>query len=226
MTSDMQSIIKEILEQTKDSGELTTTTSLDSDLLDQLGVKEGSDNSIHVDRSQRIDLAKRAVQLGVDIAEIVELLTWKDFEGFVASILVANTFQCVESFRRRGNSLVHGMEIDVIGVRGDTIISIDAKMWGVRSGKKTALKQAAEKQKIRTQELSNELDRLSSKMTNLDTREYRLFPALVTWLVEEVEFHEGVPVVPIFKLNSFILEFYQYEDFMVSYLGHHQNSSD
>ena len=226
MTSDMLSIIKEILEQTKDSGELTTTTSLDSDLLDQLGVKEGSDNSIHVDRSQRIDLAKRAVQLGVDIAEIVELLTWKDFEGFVASILVANTFQCVESFRRRGNSLVHGMEIDVIGVRGDTIISIDAKMWGVRSGKKTALKQAAEKQKIRTQELSNELDRLSSKMTNLDTREYRLFPALVTWLVEEVEFHEGVPVVPIFKLNSFILEFYQYEDFMVSYLGHHQNSSD
>ncbi|MFW9806457.1 MAG: hypothetical protein ACFFFK_06980 [Candidatus Thorarchaeota archaeon] len=226
MTSDTVLIIKKILEKTKDSGELTTTTSLDSDLLNQLGIKEGSDNSIQVDRSQRIELAKKAVQMGEDIAEIVELLTWKDFEGFVASILVANTFRCVESFRRRGNSLVHGMEIDVIGVRGDTIISIDAKMWGVRSGKTTALKQAAEKQKIRTQELSNELDRLSSKMTNLVSREYHLFPVLVTWLVEEVEFHEGVPVVPIFKLNSFILEFYQYEDFMVSYSGHHQNSSD
>jgi hypothetical protein len=151
----------------------------------------------------------------------MELLTWKDFEGFVAAILTEHTYQCVESFRRRGNSQMHGMEIDVIGVRGATIIAIDAKMWGIRSGKATALKTAAEKQKTRTQELSEELDKLAKKIGKLSAREYQLLPVIVTWLVEEVELHEGVPVVPIFKLNAFILDFDQYEDLIVSYSGHH-----
>jgi hypothetical protein len=211
--------IKEILKQTKELGELTITESLTSAVLDQLGLATSIKSAISIDREQRIALSQKAVQLGESIPEIVKLLTWKDFEGFVASILTANSYNCVESFRRRGNSLFHGMEIDVIGVRGDTIISIDAKMWSIRGGKASALKKAAEKQKDRTLELGDELDRLSKKMNNLETREYRLFPVLVTWLVEEVELHEGVPVVPIFKLNSFILDFYMYEDLMVSYSG-------
>ncbi|MHA3964217.1 MAG: hypothetical protein AM325_011855, partial [Candidatus Thorarchaeota archaeon SMTZ1-45] len=60
---------------------------------------------------------------------------------------------------------------------------------------------------------------LSKKITRLTSGNYRLVPVLVTWLVEDVELHEGVPVVPIFKLNSFILDFDQYEDLIVSYLG-------
>ena len=43
---------------------------------------------------------------------------------------------------------------------------------------------------------------------------------MVTWLVEEVEMHEGVPVVPVFKLNGFIQDFETYEDRIVSYHGH------
>jgi len=225
MTRDILSTIKEILKQSREDAEISEDTVLDKDILRELGINQDGEEVFCVDRSKRIELAQRAVGSGASIAEIVELLNWKDFEGFVASILSANTFRCVESFRRRGNSLLHGMEIDVIGVKGDTIISIDAKMWGVRSGKISALRTAAEKQKIRTQELSNELDRLSGKMNNLVSREYHLFPVVVTWLVEEVELHEGVPVVPIFKLNSFILDFYQYEDLMVVYSGYFENSS-
>jgi hypothetical protein len=225
MTSDILDAILEVLKKTKTGDVLQNPTSLNNEMLEQLGLTWTTERTIQIDRTQRIELAKRAVQMGGSIAGIVNLLTWKDFEGFVASILSANTFRCVESFRRRGNSLMHGMEIDVIGVKGQTIVSIDAKMWGVRSGKATALRTAAEKQKVRTQELSRELDRLSMKITNLTPGDYLLFPVLVTWLVEDVELHEGVPVVPIFKLNSFILDFYQYEDLMVSYLGHNQESS-
>jgi hypothetical protein len=226
MAQNMLDTIKEILRHTKDTEVLTHTDSLKNDAVTKLGLEPDGNGVFQVDREQRIELSKKAVEMGAKISEIVEMLTWKDFEGFIASILTTHTFQCVESFRRRGNSLMSGMEIDVIGVRGNTIISIDAKMWGVRSGKATALKKAAEKQKIRTQELSEELDRLSKKMTKLVTRSYRLFPVLVTWLVEEVELHEGVPVVPIFKLNSFILDFDRYEDLLVSYSGHHQGVPD
>ena len=92
-------------------------------------------------------------------------------------------------------------------------------MCGFRSGKASALKSAAEKENKRTVELASELDRLSKKLNTLTEGPYTIFPVIVTWLVEEVELHEGVPVVPVFKLNSFILDLEQYEDMVVSYSG-------
>jgi hypothetical protein len=209
--------IKEILEQSKEDNQVSDIRKIVVDVLDQLELPNSTPFSI--DRKKRIDLAFNAISQGVTFAEIVDLLTWKDFEGFVAEILAENSFRCVESFRRRGNSLIRGMEIDVVGVKGRTIIAVDAKMWGVRSGKASALKTAAEKQKKRTTELSSELDKLSKKLSTLAEGKYTIFPVIVTWLVEEVELHEGVPVVPVFKLNSFILDMDQYEDIVVCYSG-------
>ncbi|MBY8996114.1 MAG: hypothetical protein KGD60_00185 [Candidatus Thorarchaeota archaeon] len=226
MPSEIIHTITEVLKQTKEGGEISSTDSLTEKVLEQIGLFMPNGSLIHITRTERIDLAMRGVKEGASIADMVDLLTWKDFEGFVATILSANGYRCVESYRRRGNSLIHGMEIDVIGVKGNIIIAIDAKMWSIRSGKSSALKTAAEKQKKRTQELTKELVRLSEKMRTLVEKEYRLFPVLVTWLVEEVELHEGVPVVPVFKLNSFILDLDQYEDLVVSYSGHYSKMSD
>ena len=139
MTSELVQNIKDILKLSKEGNEVSDNSSLNSEVLVQLGLPIIA--PIPVGRSQRIELAMLAVTQGAKVAEIVELLTWKDFEGFVAGILSENSYSCVESFRRRGNSEMHGMEIDVVGVRGRTIIAIDAKMWGVRSGKGSALKQ-------------------------------------------------------------------------------------
>ena len=184
-------------------------------LLDQ--TKETTD--LDIDRDDRINLAMKAVALGVQVERVVSLLTWKDFEGLIANILEENSFKCVESFRRRGNQEVEGMEIDVIGVRGSTIVSVDAKLWGVRSGKSSALKTAAENQNGRTYLLSTELDRLSKKMLTLQNGSYRLLPMVVTWLVEDVQFYDGVPIIPVFKFNSFVLQLPDYEEMIVSYTG-------
>ncbi|MFX1482315.1 MAG: hypothetical protein ACFFCP_03915 [Promethearchaeota archaeon] len=215
MTSRLVFTITEILKQSKESGEVGTGM-LDTDMLAQLGFSGVSHFSI--DRTRRINIAKIAIANGASISEIMDFMNWKDFEGFVAEILSENNFTCIESFRRRGNSQIHGMEIDVVGVRGRIIIAVDAKLWGVRGGKASALKSAAEKQKTRTEELANELHRLSAKL-DLTEGVYIAYPMLVTWLVEEVELYEGVPVVPVFKLNSFILDFEQYTDLVVSFPG-------
>ena len=207
----------ELLKQSKEDNKVSDISTLENELLEQLGLPNSTPFSI--DRKQRIDLALIAVTHGASVAEIVDHLTWKDFEGLVAGILAENSYKCVESFRRRGNSLIRGMEVDVVGVRGRTIIAVDAKMWGIRSGKASALKSAAEKQKKRTEELTSELERLSKKLNTLTEGHYTIYPVIVTWLVEEVELHEGVPVVPVFKLNSFILDLDQYEDMVISYTG-------
>ncbi len=217
MTSEIVPAIMEMLKQSKEGNEVSDINTLENELFEQLGIPNSTPFSI--DRKQRIDLALIAATHGASVAEIVNLLTWKDFEGFVAGILAENNYRCVESFRRRGNSLKRGMEIDVVGVRGGTIIAVDAKMWGIRGGKASALKSAAEKQKKRTGELASELDTFSKKLNTLTEGTYTIYPVIVTWLVEEVELHVGVPVVPVFKLNSFILDLDQYEDMVVNYSG-------
>jgi hypothetical protein len=98
--------------------------------------------------------------MGIEAESVVLNMTWKDFEGLVAQVLSENDFECTESFRRRGNELKEGMEIDVIGVKGDTMLVVDAKMWGVRKNKASALMEAVKKQIIRTERLASQLDKL------------------------------------------------------------------
>ncbi len=188
-----------------------------TDVLKALHIQASTADQI--EREDRINITLLAIHNGIGIERVVEHLTWKDFEGFVARVLEENDFRCTESFRRRGTNLVEGMEIDVIGIKGNTLLAIDAKMWGIRSGKSSALREAARKQSIRTERLGDELERLSKKIPAMKPGRYLLKPIMVTWLVEEVEFHEGVPVVPIFKLNAFLLELARFDDFVVTFEG-------
>lgn len=209
--------ILSLLEKSKNGSRVENRSRESMYGLEELDMRIEADGSIS--RDVRIRLAVRAINLGCEIEKVIELLTWKDFEGFVAGVLSENNYQCTESFRRRGNRIEKGMEIDVIGIRGNLILSIDAKMWGIRSSKASALRSAASKQRSRTARLANELDKLSAKIMGMKAREYTLIPVLVTWLVEEVEIHEGVPVVPIFKLNAFLLDLSRYDDLLVTFGG-------
>ncbi len=219
MKATLKSTILEILNQSKDSGKVTDLECVDTNLFYKFDLHVTEDETITINREKRIDLAMQVVELGVEIVEVVKLMTWKDFEGLIAGILSENSFHCTESFRRRGTSNVKGMEIDVIGVRGPMALSVDAKMWSVRGGKASALRTAAEKQKERTIRLTTQLSQLSEKIPSMVKGQYTIIPVMVTWLVEEVEIHEGVPVVPVFKLNAFIQDFEMYEDLIVSYTG-------
>lgn len=219
MKATFKSTILEILDQSKEIGIVVDFECVDTDLCHELNLSINPDGTMTIDREKRIDLAMLITENGVEIAEVVKLMTWKDFEGLIASILSENNFACTESFRRRGTSDIKGMEIDVIGIRGRMALSVDAKMWSVRGGKASALRTAAEKQKERTFRLTSQLAQLSKKIPSMMKGLYTIIPVMVTWLVEEVELHEGVPVVPVFNLNSFIQDFEMYEDRVVSYTG-------
>jgi hypothetical protein len=217
MKSDFNNTIMEILKQTKDNGVITKENGVMTSVLEHFDIHGSKEGMIAVDREKRINMAMTVVERGQDIAEVIGLLTWKDFEGLIATILVENGFRCTESYRRRGDDMEKGMEIDVIGIRGQVVLSVDAKMWGIRGGKAAALRTAAVKQKERTMKLVANSEHLSKKIQFETQKDYEFFPILATWLVEEVELFEGVPVVPIFKFNSFILDFETYRDLIVFY---------
>jgi len=183
MKATLKSTILEILDQSKETGIVVDLECVDTDLCYELNLSVNQDGTIVVDREKRIDLAMLITENGVEIAEVVKLLTWKDFEGLIANIMSENNFACTESFRRRGTSEVKGMEIDVIGIRGHMALSVDAKMWSVRGGKASALRTAAEKQKERTFRLTNQLPQLSKKITSMLKGLYTIIPVMVTWLL-------------------------------------------
>lgn len=219
MMTDSTDVVLKVLKQTQEIHIVTHEEGLDPDILAQFEIVRDSEGRITVDREKRISLAMFAIGKGADITEVIGLLTWKDFEGMIANIMTENGFSCIESYRRRGDTSIRGMEIDVIGIRGQLVFSVDAKMWGIRGGKSSALRVAAEKQKERTKQLLAQHEHLSKRLQLIVPGEYEFIPILVTWLVEEVELHEGVPVIPVFKFNSFILDFDTYRDLIVSYTG-------
>ena len=63
------------------------------------------------------------------------------------------------------------------------------------------------------------MNRLAQKLNPLPNGSYSLVPIIVTWMLEDIEFHEGVPVIPIFKLNSFILDLQLYDSMYVTFEG-------
>ncbi len=219
MTEDMKRLLVALLKISKENEEFYISSEKMQNLLEEVGAIASADNHWKISREIRIAIALKAITHGAQPEAVVENMTWKDFEGLIAQILSENNYSCIESFRRRGTATVQGMEIDVIGVKGNSIIVIDAKMWGIRSGKASALMEAATKQITRTERLAQQLDRLSKKISGMKPGSYSLTPVMVTWLVEEVELYEGVPVVPVFKLNSFLNEIDRFQDFMASYEG-------
>ncbi len=178
-----------------------------------------SDWTIQEKRDGRIAVAMETIRQGCNAETVIQYLTWKDFEGFIAQVLGEHEYVCTESYRKKGNSTEGGMEIDVIGVKGNSVLVIDAKMWGIRKGKTSAIKEAALKQMNRARRLSNDLQSLTRRFTTLNHGTYFLRPIVVTWIAEDVEIHEGVPVVPIFKLNSFLQELTRFEDHILTFTG-------
>ncbi len=212
----MLETIIDILRRTKDTGMLSSISESEEQVLFELGLTSELDGTWQLNRRTRIELAMSVISKGVDTESVVEHLTWKDFEGFVANVLEEHNYRCIESFRRKGNASIRGMEIDVIGVGGNTILSVDAKMWNVRKNKSSALKSAAEKQIVRTVRLCHEMTRLSEKIGKIRRGLYRMVPVVVTWYTEDIEFHDGVPIVPLAKFNSFVLEIDYFEDMIVT----------
>jgi hypothetical protein len=140
---------------------------------------------------------------GVALEEITKDLDWRDFEGFVSEVLSENGFRTFRNFRF--SSKKRRYEVDVVALERPRIVIVDCKHWGIRLGKVSALKVAASAHQERTMEFGNKLQELA----HIDATKWgtaKIIPILVTLYQERIVEKEGVLVVPIFKLNSFLEE--------------------
>ena len=143
----------------------------------------------------RIKASLLSIQLGCDIHECSKLLSWKDFEYFASELL--NLFE----YSTRVNIVLSKprAQLDVIGIKNNFAITIDCKHW--KYNNKTSLSICAEKQ-IRRTLLWFQREKTITKV----------LPIILTLYSSNFGFINGVPIVPILTLKSFLNEFDKYED--------------
>lgn len=159
----------------------------------------------------KVRVAIRALQLGEPNRPVLSALSWQEFEEFVAHVLSFHEFNVCHRFRFSTN---RRYEIDIIAGRKPVLFCIDCKQYGVRIGKASSLRTAAEEQLHRTQVLAKNFAQFQSDIGCLEWQETSLIPILVTLMVEDIQFHEKIPIVPASLFNGFLLSFEEQLDRM------------
>jgi hypothetical protein len=126
-----------------------------------------------------------------DLAVVSEEVVWQNFERLAAFIFEKNNFRVkvntVKTYQKTKR------QYDVIAWKGNQTFLVECKKWAGNRYRLSAVKKAVEQHKERAA--------FYAVVTNEDA-----IPLLVTLIEEEIRFYEGVPIVPVQKLNGFVNE--------------------
>jgi Holliday junction resolvase len=126
-----------------------------------------------------------------DLQKVSKEVVWQNFERLAAFIFEENDFQVKTNIVKTSNK--KRRQYDVIAKKKGKTFLTECKKWAGNRNRLSALRTAV-KQHIERSEFYRDL-------TNEN-----VIPIIVTLIEEEIRFIEGVPIVPILKLNSFINE--------------------
>lgn len=149
-----------------------------------------SKDAIRFSASDKIYTAILALHSRGDIEHISTYLSWKDFEKFTSELLTSFGYQTRTNLRLAKPR----MEVDVVGTGLDGFtIAVDCKHW--KRNNLSSISVFCEKQAARAKRLI-EHDKTISQVV----------PVVLTLHAESVRFVHGVPLVPILKFRSFLLD--------------------
>ena len=160
------------------------------DFLAANNVGSMSKSTIKFSASDRLHVAVLALQMSHDIEHISRYLSWKDFEKLASEVL--SSF----GYHTRTNIILvkPRMEIDVVGTSTDGFtIAVDCKHW--KRSNLSSLSNFSQKQAARAERLLKH-DRTISQVV----------PVMLTLHAESVRFVGGVPLVPIYRFRSFVMD--------------------
>ena len=175
---------------------------------------EHDSNWISLSPESRIRLALDIARAG-RLRDSARTLTWQEFEKFAEECLKEAGFQTEKNVRVQGGD--RAWQIDVVGIRGDLVLTIDCKHWNT-PGYLARFRLAAEHQRTATRHL---LARPAEKMIQVD-KERQALPVILTLSEPRGQFCEGVVLVSVEKLPSFLSDVAPYDEnlpFMASPLG-------
>lgn len=172
-------------------------------LVDHLIVK----GLLHVDEegsfiiSDRVSLVEELLLYGFTVDYLANLLTWKDFELFTEEVLARHGYSLLRNFRfSRGEQK---FEVDLLALRKPLILCVECKHYRKHKSRMIS-KKSIERHLERTMALATSMDRLALRIGVSGWGRLKLVPLIIT--VAHEGMHKGIPIVPVFKFNTFLLE--------------------
>ncbi|RLG53283.1 MAG: hypothetical protein DRN96_00110 [Thermoproteota archaeon] len=160
-------------------------------MLVDTGVARDRGEFIEVDRPRALLEYLRA---GGTYWEVAHLVTWRDFEQFTSLALEAFGYSVIRDYRFKFRGKRH--QIDVIGFKPGTVVCFECKMLRKRM---SSVARAAKLHADRVRKLC------LAKPSWLPSSS-RVYPVIVTVLEYREKAVDGVPVVPFYMLNSFLMD--------------------
>ncbi|NHI93845.1 MAG: hypothetical protein EAX96_15260 [Candidatus Lokiarchaeota archaeon] len=149
--------------------------------------------------------------------DIIKNISWKDFEIFCSDILKINGFSCINNVRFKSKNKKR-YEIDILAMSKikKILFSIDAKHWKI--GGRSKIEGAIINQARRTNNLFFNSIKIFNYKLNLEKyKDFKKIPLIITLNKEEIKIYQGIPVIPLEKLDNFLLDFEGYIDLMLHF---------
>lgn len=170
-----------------------------------------SKGAVHGDRVSPLRAAVALVELGVPPERATSLLDWREFEELVAEFLESAGYVLLARrlrFREEGRR----WEIDLLARHPLASLAVECKKWSAKRGLASKLRVAARDHKSRVSALARVAGDLG-----LNLRNTRLIPVIVSWYPERATIVGGIPVVPIYGLNSFLVKLDPLDEDLLSF---------
>lgn len=143
----------------------------------------------------------KQVMRGKKIEDAAGKFDWRGFERSIGDAFRYNDFAVRNNVRFK---FKNRYEIDVVAERGDLVFCVDCKRWSEGRDKTWGILKAAGEQEWRTNEFRKFSEsNLKRPMGKLEKKKY--VPMLVTLHQENVTQEGNTFIVPIGKLNTFIV---------------------
>jgi Restriction endonuclease len=149
-----------------------------------------SKSMIRFSGSDKLYMALLMLRMSCDIEEVSTCLSWKDFERLASEVLSSHGYRTRTNVRLTRPR----MEIDVVGISADGLaIAVDCKHW--KRSNPSSISIFSQKQAERTERLLKHDGTISQAV-----------PVMLTLHAESVRFVGRIPLVPIHKFRSFIID--------------------
>jgi Restriction endonuclease len=160
------------------------------DYLEDHNIGSVSKNLVKFSGADRISAAVLALQMRCDVEQVSRHLSWKDFEKLASELLASFGY----STRTNVWFVKPRMEIDVVGTGTDGFtIAVDCKHW--KRSNLSSISKFSQKQAARAE-----------RLIKYDKTICQVVPVVLTLHAESIRFVGGIPLVPIHRFRSFVME--------------------
>jgi len=171
-------------------------------------------DAVKLSTEQRVRLAVRAVELGVDFQTVSVSLGWLEFEELAAHVFEENGFTVLRRYRFQAEG--RRWEMDVLASRYPYIVCAECKHYTRGMGNSTA-RNIVETHLEKTEVFSRHLPGQAKKIGVHRWRDAVVIPITLTLSPTKMRIYRRMPSVSVLALTSFLASFEGYLERMAHF---------